>query len=47
MRQRVSNFNQARTDALEFSYPAILLTSLNASGCDAFEMPRAHRLDAF
>lgn len=47
MRQRLSNFNQARTDALEFSHPAIPLISLNASGRDALEMPRAHRLGAF
>lgn len=40
MRQRVSNFNQARMDALEFSHLAMPLTSLNASGRDASEMCR-------
>lgn len=40
MRQRVSNFNQARMDAFEFSHLAVPLTSLNASGRDASEMCR-------
>lgn len=42
MRQRVSNFNQARMDAFEFSHLVMPLTSLNASGCDASEMCRVH-----
>lgn len=43
MRQRVSNFNQARMDAFEFSHPPLRLTSLNASGRDASEMRRRER----
>jgi len=38
MRQRVSNFNQARMDASEFPRFGLRLTSLNASGRDASEM---------